>query len=654
MKKITFTLVFTMALTLIIAQPSAFKYQAVVRDAGGVVIANQAVAFRMSIAQDSVNGMAIYTEDHSTSTNDFGLANMEIGNGTSVLGTFDAIDWGAGDHYLEISLDVTGGSNFILMGASQLLSVPYSNHAKTAGSVTGNVATNVFPPVATVENATNIGSFSATLNGIVNAQGFSSSVVFEWGLTTSYDSTTTAIQSPVTGSDNVFVSADLTGLQYATTYHYRIKATNAVNITYSEDITFTTDILLPQLTTDTVTSIMALSAVSGGNITYDGGAAVTTRGVCWSANPDPTLNDSFTEDGAGTGSFISNIAGLVPATTYYVRAYATNSAGTAYGNQRTFTTQNGIISLTTADITNVTATGATSGGNITNDGGTSVLQRGVCWSTSTNPTLDDNYSQDSAGHGTYTSEITGLNGNTHYYVRAYATNAVGTVFGNEFMFFTFDCGTLLSDPDGNTYNTVLIGNQCWMKENLKTTSYSNASLIPNVTDSTAWLNLTSGAYVWYDNDTNWKDTYGALYNWYATVDTNGLCPTGWHVPTDNEWTALTTFIGGTSSTNGNKLKSCRQVNSPLGGDCNTTVHPRWEQDNTHYGTDDYGFSGLPGGVRSDYGSFYGIGDYGGWWSSTEFSSSSAWGRGLFYYYGYVGVYDYYKRNGFSIRCLRDN
>lgn len=123
MKKNYLTLLFTIAFSWLIAQPSAFKYQTVVRDAGGVIIANQPVAFRISIVQDSINGMAIYTEDHSSSTNDFGLANLEIGNGTPVLGTFDAIEWGAGNHYLEISLDPAGGSNFILMGASQLLSV---------------------------------------------------------------------------------------------------------------------------------------------------------------------------------------------------------------------------------------------------------------------------------------------------------------------------------------------------------------------------------------------------------------------------------------------------------------------------------------------------------------------------------------------------
>ncbi|MCD4745042.1 MAG: fibrobacter succinogenes major paralogous domain-containing protein, partial [Bacteroidales bacterium] len=210
----------------------------------------------------------------------------------------------------------------------------------------------------------------------------------------------------------------------------------------------------------------------------------------------------------------------------------------------------------------------------------------------------------------------------------------------------------VTDIDGNTYNTVQIGSQCWMAENLKTTTYQNGTPIPNVTDDGAWFNLTTGAYVWYDNDISWKDLYGALYNWYATVDANGLCPTGWHVPTNDEWTALTDFIGGTASPHGNELKSCRQVNSPQGWGCNTSEHPRWNESSEN-GTDNYGFSGLPGGDRSGSGNFYYVGDYGLWWSSAEGSSSGSWYRGLTYYDGAVGVSSSSKQDGFSVRCLRD-
>jgi uncharacterized protein (TIGR02145 family) len=231
--------------------------------------------------------------------------------------------------------------------------------------------------------------------------------------------------------------------------------------------------------------------------------------------------------------------------------------------------------------------------------------------------------------------------------------------GNQSYTFNFTEGVhcpgmpTITDIDGNVYNTVLIGAQCWMKENLRATSYSDGTAIYNVTGDGEWSSLTSGAYVWYGNNILWKDKYGALYNWYA-VDANSLCPSGWYVPTHNEWKALTDYIGGTGSPNGNELKSCREVNSPLGGDCNTISHPRWEQDTTHYGSDDYGFSGLPGGSRNYTGAFSFIGFLGRWWTSTEQSSTNAWIRYLSYSNGSVGVYYYDKHYGLSVRCIRDN
>jgi len=239
------------------------------------------------------------------------------------------------------------------------------------------------------------------------------------------------------------------------------------------------------------------------------------------------------------------------------------------------------------------------------------------------------------------------------------TEKIDSPTGSQTYTFQFDgwdpCPgmSIITDIDGNTYNTVQIGNQCWMKENPKTTTYRNGTAIPNITDANAWESLTTGAYVWYGNGISWKGPYGALYNWYAAVDANGLCPTEWHVPTDDEWTALTDFIGGTGSPHSNELKSCRQVNSPLGGGCNTTEHPRWNNpQNGVFGTDDYGFSGLPGGYRNFSGYFDSVGYSGGWWSSTESSSASA-GRFLSYNDGYVFVNYYSKQDGFSVRCLRD-
>lgn len=197
----------------------------------------------------------------------------------------------------------------------------------------------LLPPIATTQVATNIQSFTATLNGTVNANGLSSTVIFEWGLTTAYGNNATATQSPVTGTSVVAVGATLTGLQSSTTYYYRIKATNAVDVTYSSNMSFTTSMSAPQLSTNAVTDILAFTATSGGNITYDGGSPVTARGICYSTSPNPTTANSIIPSGTGSGTFVSNLTGLTHATLYYVRAYATNSVGTSYGNELTFTTQ---------------------------------------------------------------------------------------------------------------------------------------------------------------------------------------------------------------------------------------------------------------------------------------------------------------------------
>jgi hypothetical protein len=190
--------------------------------------------------------------------------------------------------------------------------------------------------------------------------------------------------------------------------------------------------------TTAATDIAATTATSGGNITSDGGASVTARGVCWSTSTNPTTADSKTTDGSGTGSYTSSITGLTAGTLYYIRSYATNSSGTTYGAQVSFTTASitaPVMAATTA-ASSITGTTASSGGNVTGDGGASVTARGVCWSTSSNPTTADSKTTNGTGTGSFTSSITGLTGSTLYYVRAYATNSAGTTYGTEISFTT--------------------------------------------------------------------------------------------------------------------------------------------------------------------------------------------------------------------------
>jgi hypothetical protein len=349
MRKLTLSTICALFAIAVLAQaPQGISHQAVIRNAANELVTNSPIGIKVSILQGSADGNVVYSETHLPISNANGLISFVIGQGTSV-DVFSAIDWANGPYFIKTQADPTGGTTYTIEGISQMQSVPYALHAKTAESVAGSVAANIYPPTVIATAASNIESFSATMNGIVNAEGFSSTVVFEWGETPDYGNIIIAEQSPITGFNDVIVSANLSDLQSATTYHYRIRATNAVNVSYSDDMPFTTELSAPQLTTNTVTNILAFSATSGGNITYDGGTPVTARGVVWSTNPSPTLADNFTVDGAGTGSFTSEMNGLVINTTYYVRAYATNAVGTTFGNERTFSTgigafyQGGII-----------------------------------------------------------------------------------------------------------------------------------------------------------------------------------------------------------------------------------------------------------------------------------------------------------------------
>jgi uncharacterized protein (TIGR02145 family) len=197
------------------------------------------------------------------------------------------------------------------------------------------------------------------------------------------------------------------------------------------------------------------------------------------------------------------------------------------------------------------------------------------------------------------------------------------------------------DVDGNTYKAVKIGTQVWMKENLKTTKYNDGSSIPYETNNTNWINLSTPAYCWYDNDeASNKPVYGALYNWY-TVNTGKLCPTGWHIPSDAEWTILGTYLG---------------ISSLAGGKMKETGFLHWNTPNQG-ATNECGFTGLPGGQRTfGDGNFVQLGTRGIWWSSTEISSIDSRVRGLYYenstFLSDVGAYGH-KNYGFSVRCVKN-
>lgn len=191
-----------------------------------------------------------------------------------------------------------------------------------------------------------------------------------------------------------------------------------------------------ELSTSNISNITSSTAVSGGNITSDRGDSISKRGVCWGTSTNPTINDKVTVSGTGIGTFVSSITGLLPVTTYYVRAYATNRNGSFYGNEQSFKTLAALSTITTDAVSSITQTSAVCGGNISTDGGTTITQRGVCWATTQNPTTANSKTSNGSGIGSFSSNITALTPGTAYYVRAYATSAVGTAYGNEVNFTT--------------------------------------------------------------------------------------------------------------------------------------------------------------------------------------------------------------------------
>jgi uncharacterized protein (TIGR02145 family) len=314
--------------------------------------------------------------------------------------------------------------------------------------------------------------------------------------------------------------------------------------------------------------------------------------------------------------------------------------------------------ITTSTPTSIGIDSVVIGGDILNDGGSSIVLRGVCFSTTPNPNMGNLRTEEGSGIGSFTSTLRNLSPSTTYYARSYAKNSQGVVvYGNEVSFSTgtpipgVRCpGTpSVTDIDGNLYHTVQIGTQCWTQSNLKVSKYRNGDNILTGLSNTAWENTTGGSYAIYNNDPVNDGLYGKLYNHYAVLDTRGLCPTGWHVPSDGEWMQLVKYLDPNADTicsgcvqsgiAGGALKSAATQPTPGG----------WNSPNMG-ASNSSGFTAVPGGQRH-LGFFFHLGNYGDWWTSSH-SQTFAWNR----YMGYnLGVGRDYKNrtDGFSIRCLKD-
>lgn len=405
---------------------------------------------------------------------------------------------------------------------------------------------------------------------------------------------------------------------------------------------------VPTLSKPVVTYIEVGSATCTASIIDEGSSPVKEYGICWSKESDPTIYDYKTFRKGRAEDYVAHLINLHGETVYYVRAYAINDLDVGYGPVVSFTTNEmSPPELNTSSMSYVTPKSAFCNGIITFEGNPHFTRRGFCWDDESVPDTSDNQWTMDYDVKPYFAEykhlISNLNPQTTYYVRAFAVSETGISYGTELSFTTpADISGMqgtVSDAEGNIYKTISIGTQTWMTENLKTTRYNDGSPIPLVTDPGIWSNLTTPAYCWYDNkEAAYKDLYGALYNWF-TVNTGKLCPSGWHVPSEDDWILIDSYLGG-EEVAGIKLKEAG--------------FEHWVQiQGSRIATNESGFTSLPSGNRYSNGDFYGIGESNFFWATTPCGQT-----GAAYRHHDVECDDITSgcttnQRGFSVRCIKD-
>jgi uncharacterized protein (TIGR02145 family) len=380
-----------------------------------------------SVTTHSATGGGVVTADGQDEVTHSGVCWNTTGSPT-IYDNATVNGSGVGDFKSKITNLKPGTTYYLRAYASNSVGTAYGNEL--------SFTTIAVAPTVTTDSVTGIRSSVAKSGGKIVTDG-GAAITAKGVCWSTSENPTVADMLTNDGSGSGDFTSSITGLQPATVYYVRAYATNEKGTTYGIQRMFKT-LDIPTVTTVGVTEITDSTAVAGGTIVSTGGAEITTKGICWSTSGNPSTSDSVLVVTDEIDSFTVNLTNLSPATTYYVRAYATNSEGTAYGDVVSFTTLASLPTVTTAAITAVTDSTATGGGEVVSDGGAEVTARGICWSTTAAPTIIDNtnVTTDGTGTGVFISALTGLLPETTYYVRAYSVNSIGIAYGQEIIVVT--------------------------------------------------------------------------------------------------------------------------------------------------------------------------------------------------------------------------
>jgi uncharacterized protein (TIGR02145 family) len=653
-----FTILALVLLTasLFAQSPEKMSYQAVIRNSSGVLVSNHGIGMRISILQGSPTGTLIWTETCTPNpqTNDNGLVSIKIGDVNPL-----SIDWSTGGPYfLKTETDPTGGTDYTISGTSQILSVPYALHAKTVASYPEtdpvfagwDKSTGISIPNTQISNWS--GATSAFLTGITSGQ-----VTTALGFTP-YNSTNPSGYTSNTGTVTSIAMSAPVGLTVAGT-PVTTSGTLALTLTSGYAIP-TTDQLFPGFGT-------TADKAANGNHTHDYSGVYAALVHDHSGIYEPVIAaGTALQYWRGDKSWQTlNTDAIIEGTNLYYTDARTRAAIslTTTGNSGTATYTSGVINVPNYTLSGLGGQSALNGTGLVRMTGTSVSYDNSTYLTSfieTDPNavlLTGN--QTVAGNKTFTGTTTvptpvnATDATNKAYVDA-LKQQIKVLEDNLIAAGTY----ILSDIEGNQYNVVKIGTQVWMKENLKTTKYSTGELIGTTTPATLDISgETAPKYQWaYAGNESNVATHGRLYTWYAVTDSRNVCPTGWHMPTDAEWTILENYLIANGynydgTTSGNKYAKAMAsttlwTTSTIPGAVGNTDYPA-KRNAT-------GFTAFPSGDRFYNGTFGGILIRCTWWSATESDAANAWIRSLGY-----GDYDVYrgsngtKKYGLSVRCLKD-